>query len=219
MADQRNQQYQTILIAATIMITALVNVLIQGVLPINATALIKISYSISNSAALLFLFLTAIFCIEVTSRVNKFMYKRSLSNLNHLSDAMNHTRNVMYKINEQRKIRISSDSDTSESNKQNDDKNNTNGKISHKDIFPKISSFRSSRSISKLSDKDVENEWLNHENEVHQYLQRRGKIDERVEMLTGENTQRIPFEEFWDLRCKSLGQLSLLFFYIGTSSM
>ena len=203
MADQRNQQFQTILIAGTIMITALISVLIQGALPIDSTMFIKYAYSITNSSSLLFLIISIILCIELTSRVNKFMYKRSSSNLKHLNDAINHTKKVMLHINEQRKDR----------------KLKSSGRIVNQERRFKLSSLRIDQSIAKLSDLDVDIEWMSHETEIHHYLDRRGKINERIDLLTGENKKRLSFEDFWSSKCESIGFLSLLSFYVGTSSM
>jgi hypothetical protein len=69
MADQRSQQFQTILLAATIMSTALISVLIQGNLPEKENKLIIfIMYSICNSLSLVLLLMCTVLCVEITSR-------------------------------------------------------------------------------------------------------------------------------------------------------
>jgi hypothetical protein len=111
MVDQRNQQFQTILVASTIMLTALIGVLIQGVLPDGTSTFLVLLYSLSNSSSLLFLGLCILLCIEITRRVSKFMYKKSQANIEHLSDAMRHTRKVMSTIHGSEKSVLSPETD------------------------------------------------------------------------------------------------------------
>jgi hypothetical protein len=98
MVGQRSQQFQTILLAGTIMITSVVNVLIQGPLPVTADAFSKIAYSLSNTGSIIFIGMNMLLCIQLIYRVTQFMYRRSEANLSHLSDAMNETRTMMSHI-------------------------------------------------------------------------------------------------------------------------
>ena len=79
MFDHRNQQFSTILVAATIMLSALVAVLAQGVLHEDSTqnSPLVIVYSISNSLSMSFLFICDIFCMGVLWRASQFMKDRS----------------------------------------------------------------------------------------------------------------------------------------------
>lgn len=78
MYDQRNQQCQTLILAATVMLTALVSVLIQGNLPMHASEAIYIIYSIANSGSLVFLFLSIIVYLIIVYKSSGFMIKRSV---------------------------------------------------------------------------------------------------------------------------------------------
>lgn len=98
MVDQRSQQFQTILLAGTIMITSVINILIQGPLPDNSDQFSKIAYSFTNTAAVFFIGLNMLLCIQLIYRVTQFMYRRSESNLTQLREAMSETRKTMRKI-------------------------------------------------------------------------------------------------------------------------
>jgi cation transport ATPase len=98
MVDQRSQQFQTILLAGTIMITSVINILIQGPLPESADGFSKIAYSITNTGAVFFIGLNMLLCIQLIYRVTQFMYRRSESNLSQLREAMSETRKMMGKI-------------------------------------------------------------------------------------------------------------------------
>ena len=98
MVDQRSQQFQTILLAGTIMITSVMNILIQGPLPREADEFSKIAYSWTNTSSVFFIGLNMLLCIQLIYRVTQFMYRRSELNLCQLRDAMDETRTMMRKI-------------------------------------------------------------------------------------------------------------------------
>lgn len=98
MVDQRSQQFQTILLAGTIMITSVINILIQGPMPKNADQFSKVAYSFTNTAAIAFIALNMLLCIQLIYRVTQFMYRRSEANLTQLRDAMSETKKMMRKI-------------------------------------------------------------------------------------------------------------------------
>jgi hypothetical protein len=99
MADQRNHQYFTMMIAGTIMVSSLMTVMIQGTLVTNidtggASTFVIIAYSVCNSISLVLLLVSLVLCIEVTTRVNKFMYVKADGNMKLLRNAMAHGRIV-----------------------------------------------------------------------------------------------------------------------------
>ena len=209
MVDQRNQQYQTMLVAATMMLTALLSILYQGNLPTNSPSHITIAYSLSNTASLITLLANVVICIEVMSRVSKFMYKRSHTNIQHLTAAMDQTKKMMRHI---RGDALSLMTPV----KGESSKGTT--------ALPRTNSFaelNTRRAISKLPEDDVEEEWLSHEEVVYSYLKRRGRINEQIELLAYDltNEYRMSFQKYWNENCRTLGNLSLIFFYLGTSLM
>jgi hypothetical protein len=98
MVDQRNQQFQTILLAGTVMISSVLNILIQGPLPENVDSFSKISYALANCTSIFFISLNMLLCIQLIYRITQFMYRRSEMNLTQLQDAMSETRTMMQKV-------------------------------------------------------------------------------------------------------------------------
>ena len=95
MYDQRNQQSQTLIIASTIMLLALVSVLIQGYLPDNIETAIYLTYAIANAGSLALLFITTIIYFQVILLASTFMYKRSRQHTRQLRDATTKTNEMM----------------------------------------------------------------------------------------------------------------------------
>ena len=86
MVDQRILWCNTIIIASTIMTTALIAVLIQGVLPDftdhphnQLLQNVYIAYAISNASSAVFLFLAIVLYVEIVYRISKFNIERSKS--------------------------------------------------------------------------------------------------------------------------------------------
>jgi hypothetical protein len=65
MFDQRNQGLQTIILASSVMFSALCTVIVQGYLPTNAAHVIFVLYAAFSTLSFLFLFLSIVICIEV----------------------------------------------------------------------------------------------------------------------------------------------------------
>ena len=77
MWDQRNQQFSNIVLATTIIMTGLITVLVQGVLPPGCSDFIKISYSIANSLSIGLLIICAVLSSEIVLRASSFMFNRT----------------------------------------------------------------------------------------------------------------------------------------------
>jgi len=77
MFDQKNQQYQTVIVSASVMFSALSTVIIQGIIPTNSHYFIFIAYSITTSLSFGSLFLSLVICIEIISDASKFMFYKS----------------------------------------------------------------------------------------------------------------------------------------------
>lgn len=298
MVDQRNQQFQTILVAATMMLTALLSILYQGQLPDNYTTWFYTSYAVCNTASFLFLLVSTFLGIIITSRVNRYMVKRSEANISHLTQAMDQTKQMMrhirgdvfHLVNSAQPLTQSTKTSSMKRNVKRDnssskENNNTgvtagkeesknSGKDSGKDsgkhsgssksmkLFtnplkrthstePSSSSskqhthshthpckstsfnstasgvssnpiecdYRTRQKIAILTDDALEEEWKRHEEEVFKYLDRRGKMNERMELLAIDlnHAYRISFQRYWQKRCKTMGNSCLVCFYIGTT--
>lgn len=95
MFDQRNQQFQTIILAASVMFSALSTVIIQGILPPNSGSFIVIAYGLTSSLSFAFLFLCMVLCIKVVKRASDLMYRRANAHTKAIHDAMSETKKMM----------------------------------------------------------------------------------------------------------------------------
>lgn len=98
MVDQRNQQYQTILVASTVMLTALFTVLVQGRLPVVANQAVKLTFAISTVASTGFIIVSVLLCIQLIYRVSQFMYRKTEGHLRKINGAIDSTRQTMKKL-------------------------------------------------------------------------------------------------------------------------
>jgi len=76
MYDQRNKQCQTLILAATIMLSSLISIIIQGSLPLSTPKVALNLYSISGTASLGGLFLCIIIYTVIILKCSKFMYSK-----------------------------------------------------------------------------------------------------------------------------------------------
>jgi hypothetical protein len=141
MVDQRNQQFQTILISATIMLATLLNIMFQGTLQTDLHWLFYAGFSLFNTLSLVSLVINVALCILITSRVTKFMYRKSDDNIKHLRKAMRHTKDMMRNLRGTCASEAVRTSDTSEGRLTeqvhgNDDIENHNYKLYANDSIP-----------------------------------------------------------------------------------
>ena len=197
MFDQRNQQFSTILLATTIMLSALVCCLAQGVLPdgSNLDAFIYNLYSIATSLSVAFLFVCLVFCVEVMWRASEFMYKRSKYHTGYLAKAIKKTKDMM---------------------------NALRGAKASEYIFHVNDNIRT-RNISKMTDVDVEKEFVNYESEINYYhANREAMIDDSAYMVTADDGSMVEsksFEKFWQDSCSFYGNAAILTFYAGSAAL
>lgn len=214
MFDQRNQQFSTILLATTIMLSALVCCLAQGVLP-NGSALdqfIYNVYSVSTSVSVAFLFLCLVFCIEVMWRASKFMYKRSKHHAGYLAKAIKKTKDMMNAI---RGIKSNkrSGSPTSLQQRENDESNRQN----------KSARDTTRLNISKMTGSDVQKEFMSYEQEInHYHKNREAMIDDSAYRVTADDGSMVEsksFEKFWEDSCSLYGNAAVMTFYSGSAAL
>ena len=98
MVDQRNQQYQTILVASTVMLTALFTVLVQGRLPVLANQAVKLTFSFSTAGSTGFIMINVLLCIQLIYRVSQFMYRKTEGHLRKINGAIESTKQTMKKL-------------------------------------------------------------------------------------------------------------------------
>ena len=98
MFDQRNQSYQTIILASSVMFSALSTVIVQGYLPTSAWKFILVGYALFCSLSFTCLFLCIVICIEVIRRASTFMYIRARKHSIQLQQAVNDTKKTVNKL-------------------------------------------------------------------------------------------------------------------------
>jgi hypothetical protein len=221
MFDHRNQQFSTILVAATIMLGALVAVLAQGVLHNDAqhNSYLVIWYSISNSLSMSFLFICDVFCMGVLWRASTFMKKRSRAHFGFLDKAIYKTKDMVRSIRGTMEnnggVPLSheiNNNDTLNSDKNSHAKSNLQSNVEAK-----------RRDISHMRGKQVYSEFSRHEPEVNNYLeQREDIIDESAYIVSADRGLRMEnksFEKFWQESCSFYANLAVLMFYLGSGSL
>mmetsp|Transcript_12782 Transcript_12782/g.24973 ORF Transcript_12782/g.24973 Transcript_12782/m.24973 type:complete len:487 (+) Transcript_12782:38-1498(+) len=75
MWDQRNAQFQTLLLAATVMFGAGIAVIVEGQLPENTSEATIIGFSVSIGFSFAALFVSIILCFRIVLAMSRFMYQ------------------------------------------------------------------------------------------------------------------------------------------------
>ena len=88
MFDQRNQIMQTIILASSVMFSALSNVIVQASIPQKTPSEVLISYAFFFSISFVFLFVAIIISLEVIRRSSEYMYKSSKNHSMRLEKAL-----------------------------------------------------------------------------------------------------------------------------------
>ena len=225
MFDHRNQQFSTILVAATIMLAALVAVLAQGVLHEDSqkNSILVIAYAASNSLSMSFLFTCDIFCMGVLWRASQFMKNRSRDHCGYLHKAIRKTKKMVKSIRG-----VKSDSVRNKSHSNQGAKNHDSDSDSRvNNTCKRSSSQRGShictkrRIISHMGGSAVDKEFNTHEAEVHRYLEEREKIiDKSAYVVSGAHESDMrSFESFWQDSCSFYANMAVLMFYAGSGSL
>ena len=217
MFDQRNQQFQTIILSSSVMFSALSTVIIQGPLNQAASSFLLISYSLSTALAFALLFLSIVICIEIISRASKFMYSRAKHQTIQLQDAIGESIKAMKKLREDT-VEPSDSSTTTP----------TAGTRSYQkqDIDYLQQQQQQRRNFASAHPKMVDNEWKTHEGQVFKFLKVREEINEKAWAFEKEDqdlkisdvidASKVSFEKFWESRCQTWGEIAIGLFYVGS---
>jgi len=198
MVDQRNQQYQTTLISATIMLGATIGVLFQAPLPVDCDEIVVIVYSTSIAASLLSLFVSVGLCVKVVYLVSRYMYKSSDRNLLYVKNAREETKKIM--------VGIRAGFPPPEV---------VNSII--KDIKEKKPYMR--RAFSTANEEKLNEIWDKHEVAANHYFEVRNRINDEYFNGTPNKENLKRFSEFWATHCKLNGRIATFCFYLGTTCM
>lgn len=238
MFDQRNQSFQTIILAASVMFTALSTAIVDGNLDEKTPSFLIIAYALSSSLSFAFLFLCVVVCIEIVMRASSFMYRRAHKHTESLRDAIEKTKVMMRKMRHRAVSRpnavrgpvrtgesmeqeeVKSPVDLSPTSEQDETlygmscKELGSGSSGGKKVF--------GRAIAVMDEELLEEEWRKHEHEIQNYLEEREKINDSCAVMNNSdeaNSGKKSFQQFWRESCKLWAELAILFFYGGTVNL
>jgi hypothetical protein len=209
MFDQRNQSFQTIILASTVMFSALASIIVDGNLPLHSGAFLLVAYSLTCSLSFSFLFLCIVFCIELVIRTSSFMYKRGKSHTRSLRKAINDTKGMMRELRGEGKG-ASASADNLRAGLNVDSLKDTN----------KPGSIR--RAISRMKPSEIETEFERHEAEIRGYLKKREVLNDSAAITSYRDEVtgvKRPFKHFWEESCETWWSLAILLFYGGSLNM
>ena len=95
MYDQRNAEFQTMIISSTVMFMALSTVIIQGFLPSTASENIYETSAASSALSFLFLFICIVIFSKIVNRTSNFMYLRANSQIDRVFNVIENSTNLM----------------------------------------------------------------------------------------------------------------------------
>ena len=98
MFDQRNQSFQTVIVASSVMFSALSTLIVDGILPDGSSYFLQIAYSLTSALSFAFLFLSMVLCIELVIRTSSFMYNRGKAHTRNLERAIRDTKHMMREL-------------------------------------------------------------------------------------------------------------------------
>jgi hypothetical protein len=182
-------------IAAVIMLTALINVLIQGVFNHHTSDFINICYSLSNAASLALLVISIVLCTEIISRASSYMYLRSQNFTKELKEAVDETKKMMARVRG----------------------NGIAGPLFRDGL--ETPAYHGVSDKSSKSDK-----WDEHEKEIYNFLSERDEIHDRLAAVLqhkGSNAEgaESDFASYWQNNWKRKADAAVLSFYLGTVFM
>lgn len=208
MFDQRNQSFQTIILASTVMFSALSNVIVQGTIPSDSGDFLLIAYSLTSSLSFFFLFICVVLCIELVIRISTFMYRRGKVHSNSLQSAINDTKIMMKALRGESSSSDPVRADSLQSSRFHNDRLSVSSLNSENNGSSRSGASR--RNIIKMGSNEINDEFEKHEPEIRRYLSQRQKINQ-VELHE--------FKRFWDDSCEFWWMLAIWFFYGGSLNL
>jgi hypothetical protein len=229
MFEQRNESFQTIILASSVMFSALSSIIVEGRLPSSSGVVLFFAYSLSCSLSFAFLFMCIVFCIELVIRTSSFMYKRGKSHTKSLMNAINDTKGMMRELRGERKHGLGGSA--GHSSTQLDKLSSTNlflndAAARHAAATNAINGENSihsiRRAISKMTPAEIETEFERHEAEIRGYLKKREKLNDAAAITSYSDDitgHKRPFKHFWEESCEVWWHLAILLFYGGSVNM
>lgn len=156
MFDQRNQNFQAITLASSVMFGSLSTAIVDGLLPSATDSWLIVTFALSSALSFSFLFFGMIICIEVMIHASHFMYGRARMHNQQLRQAICNTQIMMDSLyaKKEEECKISppplSLHEVSGSSKASKNRERA----------------RERRFITQLDDAELDDLWLNHEKEL-----------------------------------------------------
>eukprot|EP01031_Cornospumella_fuschlensis_P025046 gene25046-30252_t len=215
MIDQRNQQFQTLLIASALVLTAVVSAIYEASLPTSTSPVLTRCFVSAIAIALILLLITVSNSIVITHKVTRFMLTRSKQNMDHLKNAIKATKKMNNSIRAAKMADSVKDAAVDDNAPSTPGSSNSDSSPAPGPAAAPPSSDR--KTFVRLDDQDIEKAWSKHEEIVHNLLEDRGRIfDEKKRMFGGEGGNN--FEDFWVAHCKVYADSALFCFYLGAAS-
>lgn len=221
MYDQKNRQCQTMIVANSIMLSALISILIQSIIPIKTPEFAKIVFSLSGSISLSFLALSIIFYNKIIFICTKFMDDRGKYHASQWKSVKDRIIARESQIDKTESIIRSTDDDKEMMNKKfkenlNKDINDTLKKSQDRNVRDKEKFFLKkpngivhveingdSNGIEHFVVEDVENPNI-------------PPLNRTESSLAAESKIFCTFEEYWKDKCRLYDMFGTLSFYAGT---
>lgn len=213
MFDQRNQNFQTIILASSVMFTALSTVIIDGGLPSRTTEGLIVAFALTSALSFAFLFLSMVICMELVMRASSFMYRRARNHTEQLRQAIKDTKLMMEELRNGTRNKdefrhgegsVRNDlpvGETSGSEKPGDlspavsDRlsTSTGEGLAHRGLTSKTPTMSSTtsvptkarkhRALAELDEEGLDREWRNHETELQKFLAERERINDATALI------------------------------------
>jgi len=218
MFDQRNQQLQTLIVSASVMMAALSTLLIQGLLPQEADDVVTIFFGAANGMSLSLLFLCLVLCIEILRLSSTFMVHRAESMSYEAEQARKVVKEMFKEIrvyDAEKNMSFSAAGGGGGAEANTNANANTvrgvRGPPGHQMKKDNSNFLSIQKEAGPHKDPQyLEKIWNQIEKTQHEKVQKRLKMNDAF-------TQSDSFEKFWIEDCKFFNDTAIFAFYLGTA--
>jgi len=215
MYEQRNSQFQTIIVASTVMFGALCEVVIEGQLPQQLTEEYEILIMATSGASFAFLFVCMVLCVQIILLSSKFMYIRASGHNRIVQELVVDSFSTLQKMNDH--LRDLSDESL-------DTEQMWLDHVARVDQYMKERQKFNERLFGEMEE-GTDDHGVSLANWMSTADDSVGERDAArvTEALLGRpsaaSSQTNSFEWFWDNHCKTHAWMALKMFYLGTVSL
>eukprot|EP00981_Chlorochromonas_danica_P004106 scaffold801_cov178-Ochromonas_danica.AAC.11 len=194
MFDQRNQSFQTMILASSVMFTGLSTAIVNGSLPQGTSEWLIIALSIVAALSFFFLFGCVVICVELVIRASNFMYRRAKRHANNLKRAIIETRSLMQQLNMQEGQEM-----------REPDKHRIITKMDEKALNAEWKAHE-----SKLQC------FLDQRENINDLI---AVVDHVNPSEPRDAKKMISFQDFWKQSCSFWNHVAVIFFFLGTGCL